>query len=410
MPALTGDVTSSAGAVATTLATSGVTAGSYSVGNGSFTFDAKGRATAVTAPTNLQPIGGTLALGGFGSITGTLAVANGGTGATSYTNGQLLIGNTTGNTLAKGTIAGTANQVNVANGAGSITLSLPQSIDTGSSPTFAGLTLSGNGTLNGTHNTAPNQVGVIPAASDLTTADQVTLLAVSGYHDWGIGNYASAGAATVGGGTATSANSFGGYWSVSTSTTNPSSGIIGCENQPGSSGINSSSNGRAFDFTRKFKAVIQFSFNNENWSAQPNTVFRCTIGKIWGGSWTVGAPSAIKSIGFKVVFDTANYGHLFGEVCDGTTLTTSGSSIATLNSTTNAASGNLPVYNLVITSDGAGNVKFILGGTVIGTLTGAPTTAGANTSDTFTSEIKNTGDGTNGYGGAVWKFATQFDN
>jgi hypothetical protein len=37
-------------------------------------------------------------------VTGTLPVANGGTGQTSYTNGQLLIGNTTGNTLAKATL------------------------------------------------------------------------------------------------------------------------------------------------------------------------------------------------------------------------------------------------------------------------------------------------------------------
>ena len=41
---------------------------------------------------------------GASSITGTLAVGDGGTGQTSYTNGQLLIGNTTGNTLAKATL------------------------------------------------------------------------------------------------------------------------------------------------------------------------------------------------------------------------------------------------------------------------------------------------------------------
>lgn len=76
-------------------------------------------------------------------ITGTLSVANGGTGQTSYTNGQILIGNTTGNTLTLGTIAGTTNQVVVTNGAGTITLSLPQSIATSSSPTFTGLNLSG---------------------------------------------------------------------------------------------------------------------------------------------------------------------------------------------------------------------------------------------------------------------------
>jgi plastocyanin len=55
-------------------------------------------------------------------VTGTLPVANGGTGQTSYTNGQLLIGN--GTTLTKATLTGTANQINVTNGVGSITLSM----------------------------------------------------------------------------------------------------------------------------------------------------------------------------------------------------------------------------------------------------------------------------------------------
>jgi hypothetical protein len=64
--------------------------------------------------------------------TGTLPVASGGTGQTSFTNGQLLIGNTTGNTLTKASLTGTASQITVTNGTGSITLSLPQDIDTSS--------------------------------------------------------------------------------------------------------------------------------------------------------------------------------------------------------------------------------------------------------------------------------------
>ena len=70
-------------------------------------------------------------------ITGTLGVANGGTGQTSYTDGQLLIGNSTGNTLAKAALTGTSNQVVVTNGPGSITLSTPQNIATTSTPQFA---------------------------------------------------------------------------------------------------------------------------------------------------------------------------------------------------------------------------------------------------------------------------------
>lgn len=76
-------------------------------------------------------------------VTGTLPVGNGGTGQTTYTNGQLLIGNTTGNTLTKSTLTGTTNQITVTNGTGSITLSTPQNINTGASPTFAGMTISG---------------------------------------------------------------------------------------------------------------------------------------------------------------------------------------------------------------------------------------------------------------------------
>jgi hypothetical protein len=51
----------------------------------------------------------------------TIAVDKGGTGQTSYTNGQLLIGNTTGNTLTKATLTqGTA--IDITNSTGSITI------------------------------------------------------------------------------------------------------------------------------------------------------------------------------------------------------------------------------------------------------------------------------------------------
>lgn len=59
------------------------------------------------------------------------------------TNGQLLIGST-GAIPALAALTGTANQVIVTNGAGSITFSLPQSIGTGSTPQFTGLNLTGN--------------------------------------------------------------------------------------------------------------------------------------------------------------------------------------------------------------------------------------------------------------------------
>ena len=54
-------------------------------------------------------------------VTGTLPVANGGTGQTSYTDGQLLIGNSTGNTLTKATLTAGTN-ITITNGAGAITI------------------------------------------------------------------------------------------------------------------------------------------------------------------------------------------------------------------------------------------------------------------------------------------------
>ena len=75
---------------------------------------------------------GTLALTN-GNITGTAAglsstllVGSGGTGQTSYTDGQLLIGNSTGNTLTKATITG-GTGISVTNGNGSITIAATSS-------------------------------------------------------------------------------------------------------------------------------------------------------------------------------------------------------------------------------------------------------------------------------------------
>jgi len=59
-------------------------------------------------------------------VTGTLPVANGGTGQTSYTDGQLLIGNSTGNTLTKTTLTA-GSGISITNGAGSISIAATNS-------------------------------------------------------------------------------------------------------------------------------------------------------------------------------------------------------------------------------------------------------------------------------------------
>lgn len=81
-----------------------------------------------------SPSGGTITIAGGTNIAtsasgatltvnfdGTLPVASGGTGQNSYTNGQLLIGNTTGNTLDKATLT-EGEGIDITNGGGSITI------------------------------------------------------------------------------------------------------------------------------------------------------------------------------------------------------------------------------------------------------------------------------------------------
>lgn len=79
---------------------------------------ANGVTTIGFGTTGLTP---SAATGGVVTVAGTLAVANGGTGQTSYTDGQLLIGNSSGNTLTKASLtAGTGISITPGNGSISI--------------------------------------------------------------------------------------------------------------------------------------------------------------------------------------------------------------------------------------------------------------------------------------------------
>jgi hypothetical protein len=127
-------ITSFGTGVATALGVNTGSAGAFVVNGGALGTPASGDLANCTFPTLNQNTTGTAA-----GLSATLAVASGGTGQTTYTNGQLLIGNTTGNTLTKATLTGTSNQITVTNGTGSITLSTPQDIGTASSVQYGSL-------------------------------------------------------------------------------------------------------------------------------------------------------------------------------------------------------------------------------------------------------------------------------
>lgn len=135
--------------IGNTLTKATLTAGSgvsITNGNGSITITATGSGGTVTSvdvsggTTGLTTSGGPIVGSGTITLAGTLAVTNGGTGQTTYTNGELLIGNTTGNTLTKSTLTA-GSGVTITNGSGSITISA-----TGSGGTVTSVDVSGGTT------------------------------------------------------------------------------------------------------------------------------------------------------------------------------------------------------------------------------------------------------------------------
>ena len=108
---------------------------------------------------------GTLSSGTWSAS--TIAVNKGGTGQTSYTNGQLLIGNSTGNTLTKATLTAGDN-VTITNSAGGITISSSGAPSAGDGIDVSGSTVSIDAKANGGLVIESSELAVDLGASSIT--------------------------------------------------------------------------------------------------------------------------------------------------------------------------------------------------------------------------------------------------
>jgi hypothetical protein len=110
------------------------------------------------------------------NLTGAVAVANGGTGQTSYTDGQLLIGNSSGNTLTKATLTA-GSGVTITNGSGGITIAASGSGGTVTSVTGTYPILSSGGA---TPDISLGTVAVTQGGTGLTSLTAKNLLVGNG--------------------------------------------------------------------------------------------------------------------------------------------------------------------------------------------------------------------------------------
>jgi hypothetical protein len=180
--------------------------------------------------------------GNSANVTGTVAVANGGTGLTTTpANGALDIGNGTG--FTRTTLTGTASQVAVTNASGSITLSLPSTINVNTSGSAASLSstlaIASGGTGQTTASAAFNALSPVTSTGDLIIGNGVnsaTRLAI------GTNGYVL----TSNGTTATWSASTGGVTSFQTSLSGltPNTASTGAVTLAGTLGISSGGSGQ----------------------------------------------------------------------------------------------------------------------------------------------------------------------
>lgn len=189
-----------------TLNATGLFINGVAVGTGS------GSVTSVAASggtTGLSFTGSPITTSGTLTLSGTLGVANGGTGQTSYTDGQLLIGNSTGNTLAKSTLTA-GSGISITNGGGSITIAATGSGGTVTSVSGSGgttgltltggpITGSGTLTLGGTLAVANGGTGASSASGARLNLDAPSTTGGGASGTWGISISGNAATATSAG-------------------------------------------------------------------------------------------------------------------------------------------------------------------------------------------------------------------
>jgi len=120
-------------------------------------------------------------------LSSTLAVSSGGTGQTSYTDGELLIGNSTGNTLTKATLTA-GSGITITNAGGSITIASAGGAGSGTVTSVSGTGTANGLTLSGTVTTTGSLTlsGTVDSMSALAGSASAPSIAASGDTNTGI--------------------------------------------------------------------------------------------------------------------------------------------------------------------------------------------------------------------------------